>query len=472
MDPNHKKILIKNRVALIDLDVNEEFIGNLKANGVLSRNMVEDIEVEQRRSRKAGVFLDILERRGENAFDEFYEALIKTEQGHLADILKPDMAASRKSEQLARIAGNKSALPQSNSTGRHFQSSTVQSMNGQHIHYPSEDFNVRSSIPVEDEELPSEWPPKNWDPYKEIEQMKVMGHPSDWPTKVHDRFVGNSKECYAMKGRKGRAVIINNQNFDDTSTLTNRSGSEQDAEILSKLFTKLGYDDMQKYLNNEAKQDYHNYCCSFVCAILSHGGEGNTIYGVDGDTMSVKDITLIFNNQNCEYLSGKPKIFIIQACQGNTKDTGALDRSDSSNNILESLSLDTTDGSISPLKGGCESSHGRYYVPDGEDSVDGSYPGLDRCDSVPTDSDILVANSTTEGKTSWRVGGRGSWFIQAVVYVFAKMAHNTDISKLFVKVNGLVSSATTKTNFKQASKVENTLRKDLYLYPGIGESYC
>ena len=40
-------------------------------------------------------------------------------------------------------------------------------------------------------------------------------------------------------------------------------------------------------------------------------------YGIDGKKISIEDeICASFDGRNCKALHGKPKIFIIQACQG------------------------------------------------------------------------------------------------------------------------------------------------------------
>ena len=54
-----------------------------------------------------------------------------------------------------------------------------------------------------------------------------------------------------------------------------------------------------------------------VLCILSHGGMNN-IYGTDGKTIKLDTISDMLNNRNCPLMIGKPKLIIIQACQGGT----------------------------------------------------------------------------------------------------------------------------------------------------------
>ena len=54
--------------------------------------------------------------------------------------------------------------------------------------------------------------------------------------------------------------------------------------------------------------------CAVVC-ILSHGGDG-FIYGSDGKTVSINDLLQCLNNTNCAPMAGKPKVVVLQSCQG------------------------------------------------------------------------------------------------------------------------------------------------------------
>ncbi|KAF3827038.1 hypothetical protein GH733_002524 [Mirounga leonina] len=68
---------------------------------------------------------------------------------------------------------------------------------------------------------------------------------------------------------------------------------------------------------NESKDDVG--CC--LVTLMSHGEKG-FIRMEDGEKVSLEDIFEMFNNKNCPALQEKPKIFIIQACRGERRDTG------------------------------------------------------------------------------------------------------------------------------------------------------
>lgn len=108
---------------------------------------------------------------------------------------------------------------------------------------------------------------------------------------------------------------------------------------------------------------------AFICCILSHGQNG-VVLGIDDEPLSIKKITSTFEATNQSALSGKPKVFLIQACQGREKLCGV------------SLSNEEADG-----------------------------PGSE---SIPVKSDILVAYATVEDHVAFRHVTDGSWFVQSV----------------------------------------------------------
>ena len=61
-----------------------------------------------------------------------------------------------------------------------------------------------------------------------------------------------------------------------------------------------------------AKKDYSSTDC-FVLAIMSHGCLDH-VYSSNGETIFIRDIVKIF--EKVPSLAFKPKVFLIQACQG------------------------------------------------------------------------------------------------------------------------------------------------------------
>lgn len=107
---------------------------------------------------------------------------------------------------------------------------------------------------------------------------------------------------------------------------------------------------------------------AFVCCILSHGEKG-AVFGTDRNPISIKNITRTFRSTDESPLGGKPKVFLIQACQGSLCQRGVL---------VKDLEADAA----SPF--------------------------------VPEEADVLVAVATVEDYVSFRHKKDGSWFIQSV----------------------------------------------------------
>lgn len=92
---------------------------------------------------------------------------------------------------------------------------------------------------------------------------------------------------------------------------------------LIKVFKKMHFEvevlddlqasDMQHFIKQFAEKD-HAQMDAFVCCVLSHGEKG-AVLGVDEKPVAIRDLTLPF--AKCRTLAGKPKLFFIQACQGN-----------------------------------------------------------------------------------------------------------------------------------------------------------
>ena len=77
---------------------------------------------------------------------------------------------------------------------------------------------------------------------------------------------------------------------------------------------------IEKKLLDVAARDHKNYDC-FVCCLLSHG-VSDAVCGVDGVELSYESLILPFKTNQCHGLTGKPKLFFIQACQGKNPQMG------------------------------------------------------------------------------------------------------------------------------------------------------
>ncbi|KAM8806883.1 uncharacterized protein ACNFOS_004055 [Eudromia elegans] len=250
-------------------------------------------------------------------------------------------------------------------------------------------------------------------------------------------------EVYKMTSRpRGVCLILNNHNFERTGTevaghkLKNRKGTDVDAAALRKVFSKLHFkiaeykDLTAKEIHNIVKryqhEDHKDKDC-FVCCILSHGKKG-IIYGVDGQEVPIQELTTSFSGQNCHSLAGKPKVFFVQACQGDARQQGVVIEMDST----EQDSSVETDGRL-------------------------------QLDFIPSEADFLLGMATLQDHVSYRSPTQGSWYIQSLCqHLENSCPRGEDILTILTAVNQEVSEKLDKQNAgKQMPQPSFTLRKKL-----------
>uniref|UniRef100_A0A8C6PRR4 Caspase 9, apoptosis-related cysteine peptidase n=1 Tax=Nothobranchius furzeri TaxID=105023 RepID=A0A8C6PRR4_NOTFU len=236
----------------------------------------------------------------------------------------------------------------------------------------------------------------------------------------------------------GHCLIINNMEFKPESALRNRRGSNIDCEKLETRFKAINFifevkenlkeSQIKQEMSALSKKDHSQYDCCVVI-VLSHGTEvrhsglPGAIYGVDGKHVTVHDLTLYLNGQNCPSLQEKPKLFFIQACGGDERDTG----------------FEVSSDEAQPSTG-----------------------GIDARASLPTQSDILVSYSTFPGYVSWRDTQAGSWYLETLERILKENAATDDLCSMLVMVNHHVSQNCAKGLYKQMPFSFNLLRKLLY----------
>ncbi|XP_016304622.1 caspase 8, apoptosis-related cysteine peptidase, like 1 [Sinocyclocheilus anshuiensis] len=164
-------------------------------------------------------------------------------------------------------------------------------------------------------------------PKRKREPLQPTGNISDhYPKKK--RVVSTQRKFYSISNRPlGYCLIINNYNFERTS-LGNRRGTDKDKDVLTRVFENMFFkvevrvdlqaSDMQNVIK-EFSERYHSKMDAFVCCILSHGEKGSVL-GIDGKPVPIRELTQPF--AECHTLVNKPKLFFIQACQGNEAQQG------------------------------------------------------------------------------------------------------------------------------------------------------
>lgn len=132
---------------------------------------------------------------------------------------------------------------------------------------------------------------------------------------------------------------------------------------------------MKDVIRHFASKD-HTRMGAFVCCVLSHGEKG-TVLGVDGKGVEIHELTGPI--AECRTLASKPKLFFIQACQGNEAQNGVLTE-DAPGNATED-----------PYEEDAYNPAARF---------------------IPIEADILIGMATVERYQSYRHTKDGSIYIQ------------------------------------------------------------
>lgn len=140
------------------------------------------------------------------------------------------------------------------------------------------------------------------------------------------------KTVYQIRQKSAGIVLIINQkefhfepdpHFKDylpKRKLENRHGTDRDADAIKMIFSTFGYNvhdkinrkhteilnDIRDVANESVQYD------SLVVCILSHGCKG-IVYGANSVPVKIEDIEKLMITDR---LIGKPKVLIVQACQG------------------------------------------------------------------------------------------------------------------------------------------------------------
>ncbi|NXQ08181.1 CASP8 protein, partial [Vidua macroura] len=251
-------------------------------------------------------------------------------------------------------------------------------------------------------------------------------------------------EAYKMTSRPcGVCLILNNHNFAKAREgvlqhkhMKDRNGTDMDAAALRNVFSKLHFrveeyrdltaEEIRETVNIFQSADHEDKDC-FVCCILSHGKKG-IIYGVDGQEVPIRELTTSFTAQNCSSLAGKPKVFFIQACQGDAFHKGVAIETDS-----------------------------------GEEDSSVERDARLQLDCIPAEADFLLGMATLQDYVSYRSPREGTWYIQALCqHLEYSCPRGEDVLTILTAVNQEVSRKTCERDSKkQMPQPSFTLRKRL-----------
>uniref|UniRef100_A0A3P8WSJ9 Caspase-8 n=1 Tax=Cynoglossus semilaevis TaxID=244447 RepID=A0A3P8WSJ9_CYNSE len=239
----------------------------------------------------------------------------------------------------------------------------------------------------------------------------------------------------------GLCVVFNNEKF--RGGLGDRPGTQEDSKGLRSVFTRLGFtvliydnltaDGIRSKLAELSKNNFVDHDALVVC-VLSHGDVG-CIYGTNEQRVLLRELTQPFKSCRVPTLAGKPKLFFIQACQGNAYQGGVLPCPPNSKE--EEEVEQTIEEDAGPIQG----------------------------ETVPWDADFLLGMATVPECRSFRNIYSGSIYIQELCKQLLEAAESPerdDILTVLTRVNRNVSKGLYKSR-KQMPEPKYTLTKKLVL---------
>lgn len=214
-----------------------------------------------------------------------------------------------------------------------------------------------------------------------------------------------ASEYNMMHKNRGQAIIFNHMNFENPKIHPERLGSDLDARKLKKSLENLNFtvtiykdrsvDEIKAIIDETSKSVDHSDNDCILIAAMSHGDHGS-IYAKD-KAYAIETLWSPFTPDKCPSLAGKPKVFILQACQGVKRDEGFQMR------------RSQTDGPST-----------KYY-------------------KIPKYADFFIAHSTMTGYVSYRHSTTGAWFIQALCMELDENGKRFDIDRLLRNVRQKVA---------------------------------
>lgn len=289
------------------LPVDDRFLAHLIDQEVLTKRFLERLKRQSYAGGDAAVrrafvgpLVDAIAKRGERAYVGFIYALVLEQRFDLIAKLDPEESAFYRSNGW-HFLGSTSTVPTQTSPSK-----TPKTDGGG-------GFSWKGAT------LPPALPPTA--EYQTTSNIEIVFKKSS------ERYDG--VRYYKMHSDpRGGLLIINNCSFDDADMYPQRDGSDVDGARLADLFGKLGFVLFERQhvdlTGAEISETVRRFCqwslhdkgdCSVV-AILTHGKDAGTLFGRDGNAVTVRDLLEMFHSSACPSLINKPKVFLIIACRG------------------------------------------------------------------------------------------------------------------------------------------------------------
>lgn len=243
----------------------------------------------------------------------------------------------------------------------------------------------------------------------------------------------NKDDYYPFESIPRGAVYILNIMFEGKKD--EREGSQFDVKNTESLFTKMGYyvevitenklKDIQIKIDKIRTSEILWKVGYFKMVLMSHGII-DCLMDIENREMNIFEVfQMPFSPQKCPALKNKPKIFIIQACRGDTVHSCKED--DTANIVHDNSKAETT-----------VLAHER--------------------------ADFYRIFSTPTGYKSVRFSHTGSLFIRTYLVTIEKFGHKKSLSEIATIVNDVMSSII-HYNVLQVLDVRHSMLKEIFHNP-------
>ncbi|CAC5407345.1 unnamed protein product [Mytilus coruscus] len=437
MEQKHRNVLQTNFAYLIkNLHNVEAICDELLTHDILTPGMNDSLK--HKKPKPVGQtreLLSILPRRGMKAYESFIKALCETGNGEVADYLK-EKDGSKRNEVNSENSGKPDNCLSKPKDGNGDTQKTVQ----QYSENP-EKTNKLESQNIQD------WPDL-LNGLPSVKKRDIVKCSEDSFTQICESKNG---KVYHMRGKKkGKVLTMSNVQCSDQSTEAKavnrcRSCVDFDKTSLSQLFNYMQYEakqsytkrdiseeDMKTFLANQLDNEDNSSFDSLVIVFFSGGMEYKPEFIYDKDGKEIDRDGILEMIRQSKAFKDKPKIVIIRTYdfQEETKTFDVLDAA----------------------------THKLHFFKE------------------PNKDDLFVVSSQPRTiKGPWIIGDgmNGSYFIQAFIHVFKKMAHKKSFMEMMKEVNNCLANAMVPIEGKQPVAevmiLEHSDEKDLFFYPGLKE---
>ena len=232
---------------------------------------------------------------------------------------------------------------------------------------------------------------------------------------------------YVVGYSKGLGIIFTNESFDITPEWK-REGAKQDEINFKEIYQMMGLEcrpffdlttdqiiqTLEEIVREDGLAQYPMLCVGFS----THGGHGDVLYGKDGKKFFLyNQVVSLFKPDKCPNLSGRPKVFLVQACRGE-------------------------------FRGDMRT-----------DSIEAHIPHT-------LESDFLIAHSVVSGYQAYRHINTGSWFISHLKVAIQRYSKDYHFLDILTFVNQLIVKASARNkDYIQTCQFESTLTRILKIGP-------